>query len=201
MKVLTTEHSWMFEGNHDTLRWQLLTPCAHDGARGTGLPSGCVDIFTKESLQPQNFLRKAWNTRVHTQRHSLTTERGVCVCYPSPHEYITVKFYHRLWIPSKISTSIRITHLTYKANTLETRSYSFLKIEEGNPHKYGSWWRGPNLIVKVIQSLSPIPSRNHGKQYATWLWVRIIWWTSLKDLATFTQTMQQISDKTVQQLN
>ena len=163
-------------------------------------PQGVL-IFSLRSLCNLRTSSGRRGTHVFTRKDIVSLRNEVCVCYPSPHEYITVKFYHRLWIPSKISTSIRITHLTYKANKLEIRCYSFLKIEEGNPHKYESWWRGPNLIVIVIQSLSPIPSRNHGKQYATWLWVRIIWWTSLKVLATFTQTMQQVSDKTVQQLN
>jgi hypothetical protein len=45
-----------------TTPWgDIPTPCAHDGASGTGSPSEGVDT-TKEPLEPQNLLRKVFNT-------------------------------------------------------------------------------------------------------------------------------------------
>jgi hypothetical protein len=39
---------------------------------------------------------------------------------------------------------------TYNVNDYVLRRYPSSKIRGGYPHKYGSWWRGPYLIVSVI---------------------------------------------------
>ena len=39
---------------------------------------------------------------------------------------------------------------TYNVNDYVLRRYPSSKIGGGNLHKYGSWWRGPYLVVSVI---------------------------------------------------
>ena len=40
---------------------------------------------------------------------------------------------------------------TYQVNDYVLRRYPPTKIGGGNPHKYGSWWRGPYQVSQVLQ--------------------------------------------------
>ena len=40
---------------------------------------------------------------------------------------------------------------TYQANDYVLRRYPPTKFGGENPHKYGSWWRGPYQVSQVLQ--------------------------------------------------
>jgi hypothetical protein len=52
---------------------------------------------------------------------------------------------------------------TYQVHDYVLRRYPPSKIGGGNPHKYGSWWRGPYQITSIIQK--PISETNTKPQY------------------------------------
>ena len=54
-------------------------------------------------------------------------------------------------------------HTTYEVNDFVLRRYPPTKIGGGNPHKYGSWWRGPYLVTQVFQK--PISDINTKPRY------------------------------------
>ena len=40
---------------------------------------------------------------------------------------------------------------TYQVNDYVLRRYPPTKLGGGNPHKYGSWWRGPYQVMSIVQ--------------------------------------------------
>ena len=78
-----------------------------------------------------------WKTHIKKTKH------GIYKIYPVPAghcQHGVAKIYIDPYLLS-----------TYQMNNYVFRRYPRSKQIRGNPHKYGSWWRGPYQVMSVIQ--------------------------------------------------